>query len=168
MIRTDDDRNAEGFRADVVAIVTGGASGTGREVARALTGWGWAIVIVYLEHQRRAEATVEEILAAGGNVVAVRADPADDLDVERLFDESIAAFAGIDVVVHTTTCRASLLYQSAARHVRPRGLIVAIPTAECITPRVARQLDERGISVGRARPGDVISLLDRWRRKTLG
>lgn len=162
-----DGRNAKTLRADVVAIVTGGASGTGREVARALTGWGWAVVIVYLEHQRRAEATVEEILAAGGNVVAVRADPADDLDVQRLFAESIAAFAGVDVLVHTTTCRASLLYQNAARHVRSRGAIVSVPAADRVTAGVARQLHERGISVGRAPPEDVVPFLDWWRRHTL-
>jgi 3-oxoacyl-[acyl-carrier protein] reductase len=164
----NDGRNAERFRADVVAIVTGGASGTGREVARVLTGWGWAIVIVYLEHQRTAEATVEEILAAGGNVVAVRADPADDLDVQRLFAESIAAFQGVDVLVHTTTCSASLLYQNAARHVRPRGAIVSVPAADRVTPGLARELRERGISVGRAPPEGVVAFLDRWRRHTLG
>jgi NAD(P)-dependent dehydrogenase (short-subunit alcohol dehydrogenase family) len=163
-----DGRDAHGFRSDVVAIVTGGAFGTGREVARALTDWGWAIVIVYLEHQRTAEATVEEILAAGGNIVAVRADPADGLDVQRLFAESIAAFAGVDVVVHTTTCGASLLYQGAARHVRPRGAIVSVPTADPLAPGIARQLHERAISVGRAPPEDVVPFLDRWRRHTLG
>jgi NADP-dependent 3-hydroxy acid dehydrogenase YdfG len=67
-----------------VAIVTGGSSETGREVARALAGWGWAIVVVYLEHQPTVEATVAEILATDGKIVAVRADLADDLDVERL------------------------------------------------------------------------------------
>ena len=165
MIRTDDDgRNAQRFRADVVAIVTGGSSGTGREVARALTGWGWAIVIVYLEHQRAVEATVDEILAAGGNVVAVRADPADDLDVQRLFAESTATFAGVDVVVHTTSDSDSLLYEHAARHVRSRGAIVSTSATGHITPGVARQLRDREISVGRAPPGDVLPFLDRWRR----
>jgi 3-oxoacyl-[acyl-carrier protein] reductase len=169
MIRNDGDgRNAQVLHADVVAIITGGASGTGREVACALTGWGWAIVIVYLEHQRTAEATVEEILAAGGNVVAVRADPADDLDVQRLFAESIAAFQGVDVLVHTTTCSASLLYQNAARHVRRRGAIVSVPAADRVTPGLARELRERGISVGRAPPEGVVGFLDRWRRHTLG
>jgi NAD(P)-dependent dehydrogenase (short-subunit alcohol dehydrogenase family) len=163
-----DGRDAHSFRTDVVAIVTGGASGTGREVARALTGWGWAIVVVYLEHQRTAEATVEEILAAGGTAVAVRADPADDLDVQRLFAESIAAFAAVDVVVHTTTRGAPLLYESAARHVRARGAIVSVPAAAPVTPEIARQLQERGISVGRAPPEDVVPFLDRWRRNTLG
>jgi 3-oxoacyl-[acyl-carrier protein] reductase len=168
MIRTDDDgRNAQGFRADVVAIVTGGSFGAGREVARALTGWGWAVVIVYLEHQRAAEATVDEILVAGGNIVAVRADPADDLDVQRLFAESTAAFAGVDVVVHTTSGSDSLLYQHAARHVRSRGAIVSIPTAGHATPGVARQLHERGISVGRAPPEGLLPFLDKWRRHTM-
>ena len=160
-----DGRNAQRFRADVVAIVTGGSSGTGREVARALTSWGWAIVIVYLEHQGAAEATVDEMLAAGGNVVAVRADPADDLDVQRLFAESTAAFAGVDVVVHTTSGTASLLYQHAARHVRSRGAIVSTSEAGSVTPGIARQLRERRISVGRAPPEDVVSFLDRWRKE---
>ena len=167
MIRTDDDgRNAPALRSDVVAIVTGGSCGLGREVACAVSGWGWATVIVYLEHQRAAEATVEEILGAGGNVVAVRADPADDLDVDRLFAESTAAFAGVDVLVHTTIGSGSLLYERAARHVRSRGTIVSTLATDRVTPAVARQLHERGITVGRAPPEDVLSFRDSWRRQT--
>ena len=161
----DNSRGAQWFRPQVVAIVTGGSSGTGREVARVLTTWDWAIVVVYLEHQRTAEATVAEILAAEGNVVAVRADLADELDVQRLFAESIAAFAGVDVVVHTTTGRASFLYQNAARHVRPRGAVVCISAAARVTPVVARQLSERGITVGSAPPAGLIAFLERWRQR---
>lgn len=168
MIRIGDDgRNAQVLRADVVAIVTGGSSGAGREIARALTSWGWAIVIVYLEHQRAAEATVNEILARGGNVVAVRADPADDLDVQRLFAETTAAFAGVDIVVHTASGSASPLYEHAARHVRARGAIVSVSAADRMTPGVARELHERGISVGRAPPEDVLPFLERWRTHTM-
>ena len=151
-----------------MAIVTGGSAGTGREVARGLAGWGWAIVVVYLEHQRGAEATVAEILAAEGTTVAVRADLADDLDVERLFAESIAAFGGVDVVVHTTTDSASLLYQHAARHVREGGAIVSVSAAERVAPGIARQLRERGITVGRAPPRALLSFLDTWRRPAIG
>jgi NAD(P)-dependent dehydrogenase (short-subunit alcohol dehydrogenase family) len=169
MICEDDDgRTAQSFRTGVVAIVTGGSSGCGREIACGLTVWGWAIVIVYLEHQPVAEATVAEILAAEGNVVAVRADLADELDVQRLFAESRAAFAGVDVIVHTARGTASLLYQHAARHVRSRGAIVSLPAAERVTPAVAPRLRERGISVGRAPPGEVLSFLDTWRRHATG
>jgi 3-oxoacyl-[acyl-carrier protein] reductase len=160
--------SSQELNREVVAIVTGGSTHTGREVARGLAGRGWALVVVYLEEQRRAEATVAEILAAGGNIVAVRADLEDDLDIQRLFAESSAAFEGVDVVVHTTTDRASLLYQHAARHIRQGGAIVSICAPERVTPGVARQLRERGIMVGRAPPEAVLSFLDRWWPRVIG
>jgi short chain dehydrogenase len=149
-----------------VAIVTGGASRTGREVARRVAAWKWAIVVVYLDHQSTAEATLAEIIAAGGTTVAVRADLADDLDVQRLFTESIAAFGGIDVVVHTTTESAAPLYEYAARYVHPGGAIVSTAAAARIPSGVCRQLRERGITVGRAPPEAVLPFLDKWRRRT--
>jgi NAD(P)-dependent dehydrogenase (short-subunit alcohol dehydrogenase family) len=124
-----------------VVIVTGGSYGTGREVVRLLARRGYAIVVVYLDDQSSAEATVEEIFATDGTAVAVRADVSDDLDVARLFDETIAAFGGVDAVVHT----------------------------EKITPALARQLRERAITVEDAgADGDVaelIWLLDRRRHR---
>jgi hypothetical protein len=153
---------------DAVAIVTGGSVGTGREVARGTAGWGWAVVLVYLEDQPTAEATVAEILAAAGSVVAVRADLADDLDVQRLFAESAAAFAGVDVLVHTTPDSAAVLYQHAARHLRPQGAIVSVCADDRVTPAVAFQLRERGIEVGRAPPDGALAFLDRWRRQATG
>jgi 3-oxoacyl-[acyl-carrier protein] reductase len=72
-----------------VAIVTGGSRGIGRAVAGKLAVEGYAVVINYLNNQRGADAAVEEILAANGNAVAVRADVANEVDVERLFNETI-------------------------------------------------------------------------------
>jgi hypothetical protein len=157
--------SARTLRRQAVAIVTGGSVGAGREIARGLALWGWAIVMVYLEHQRTTEAAVGEILAAQGRVVAVRADLADDLDVYRLFAESSAAFAGVDVVVHTTTDSPSLLFKHAARHLRRGGAIVSVAPAPRVTPGAARQLDERDIIVGRTDPEGALSFLDRWRQR---
>ena len=151
-----------------VAIVTGGALRPGRDVARGLASWAWPIVIVYLEHQWRAEATVAEIIAAGGTTVTVRADLADDLDAQRTFTESIAAFGGVDVVVHTTTGTAAPLYQHAARYVRQRGAIVSTVGAESLAPRVESQLRERCITVERVRPDAVLAFLERWWQQSIG
>jgi 3-oxoacyl-[acyl-carrier protein] reductase len=131
-----------------VAIVTGGSSGTGLAAAHRLAASGYAVVISYLHRQRAAEAAVDAILAAHGDAVAVRADAADDLDVQRLFAETIAAFGGIDVVVHTagrrntavpltalaldefdtiarvSTRGAFIVNREAARHLRNGGAIV--------------------------------------------
>jgi 3-oxoacyl-[acyl-carrier protein] reductase len=90
----------DGSPADRVAIVTGGSRGVGRATIRLLAARGYAVVVNYLHNQRAAESTVEAIITDKGAAVAVRADVADDLDGQRLFAETIAAFGGIDAVVH--------------------------------------------------------------------
>jgi 3-oxoacyl-[acyl-carrier protein] reductase len=152
-------------RQEAVAIVTGGSFRSGRQLARGLAGRDWAIVVVYLEHQRTVEATVAEILAADGAIVAVRADLADDLDVQRLFAESSAAFGDVDVVVHTTTESAAILLRHAAQRVRRGGVIVTVSADDTVTPDTARQCRERGIGVGRAPPEGMLTFLDGWRRQ---
>ena len=89
-----------GSPAGRVAIVTGGSRGVGGATVRRLAARGYAVVVNYLHDQRAAELTVEAILAGNSDALAVRADVADHLDVQRLFAETIAAFDGIDVVVH--------------------------------------------------------------------
>jgi len=173
--RSRDGPSAIAPRTDAVAIVTGGTYGIGREVARALARRGHAVVIVYLDDQRSAEATVEEIFAAHGVAVAVRADITDELDVERLFSETLAAFGGVDVLVHTTMRSATVLYQHAARHLHRRAAIVSVSTTEQITNPVAQELRERDITIIELPPAidaagaehgvtDLISFLDRRRR----
>jgi 3-oxoacyl-[acyl-carrier protein] reductase len=143
----------DGSPAGRVAIVTGGSRGIGLAVIRLLAARGYAVVVNYLHDQRAAESTVEAILAGNGDAVAVRADIADDLDVNRLFAETIAAFGGIDVVVHaagspvtvsavTNACldefdalvrintRATFVVnREAARHLRNGGAIVNLTSS---------------------------------------
>ena len=157
-----------------VAIVTGGSCGIGREVARKLAGRGYAVVVVYVRDQGEAEAAVEEILAANGTALAVRADVTDDLDVERLFDETTAAFGNADVVVHTAVRGTSVVNQQAARRLRHGGAIVNVSSSEAVAPAVAGALGARDITVNGLAPGveppgadhdaaDLVALLDRWR-----
>jgi 3-oxoacyl-[acyl-carrier protein] reductase len=159
---------------DVVAIVTGGSRGAGREMARKLASRHYAVVVVYLRNQGEAEAAVEEILAAGGTAVAVRADVEDELDVERLFTETAAAFGCVDVVVHTAMRGTALVHQEAARQLRHGGAIIDVSSSEATTPVLADALRARDITVNGVAPGlespgarhdvaDLIVLLDRWR-----
>jgi 3-oxoacyl-[acyl-carrier protein] reductase len=159
---------------DAVAIVTGGSRGAGREMARKLASRHYAVVVVYLRDQGEADAAVEEILSAGGTAVAIRADVDDELDVERLFTETAAAFGGVDVVVHTAMRGTSLVNQQAARQLRHGGAIIDVSNAEAIAPALADALRARDITVNGVAPGlecpgaqhdvaDLIVLLDRWR-----
>jgi 3-oxoacyl-[acyl-carrier protein] reductase len=151
----------DGSPAGRVAIVTGGSRGIGQAAIRLLAASGYAAVVNYLHDQRAAESTVEAILTGKGAAVAVRADVADDLDVQRLFAETIAAFGGIDVVVHTvgspvatapvaevdldvfdalvriSTRATFIVNREAARHLRNGGAIVNLTTPADSLPLTA-------------------------------
>ena len=143
----------DGSPAGRVAIVTGGSRGVGGATVRRLAARGYAVVVNYLHDQRAAELTVEAILADNNDAIAVRADVADDLDVQRLFAETIAAFDGVDVVVHAAGRRITaapvteagldefdalmrintratfVVNREAARHLRDGGAIVNLSSS---------------------------------------
>ena len=142
-----------GSPAGRVAIVTGASRGVGQAAIRCLAAHGYNVVVNYFHDQRAAESIVDAILADNGNAVAVRADVADDLDVKRLFAETIAAFGGIDVVVHAAGSRITasditkvgldefdalvrintratfVVSQQAAQHLRNGGAIVNLSSS---------------------------------------
>jgi 3-oxoacyl-[acyl-carrier protein] reductase len=158
---------------DAVAIVTGGSRGAGREIARELASRGYAVIVVYLRDQGEAEAALDEIFAANGTALTVRADVTDELDVERLFDETKAAFGGVDVVVHAAMRGAPVVNREAARQLRRGGAIVTVARSEAITPDLAHELRARDITVNGLAPGDeppgadhdvadLLALLGQW------
>lgn len=104
-----------------VVIVTGGSYG----IARAIAGHGYVVVIAYLP-AGDADGVVAEIERAGGASLAIRADVGDELDVERLFDETAAAFGGADVVVHTGAGDETVVNRQAADRLRPGGAIFSV------------------------------------------
>ena len=83
-----------------VALVTGASRGIGRAIAERLSRAGAAVVINYASKADEAKKLAAEIEAAGGQALAVQADVAKVADVVRLFDESLARFGRLDVLVN--------------------------------------------------------------------
>ncbi len=82
---------------DKVALITGAASGIGRESALLFASEGARVVCVDLNEPAAAE-TVETIIAAGGEAVAVTADVSSDEDSHAMVDVAQEVFGGLHVM----------------------------------------------------------------------
>jgi len=83
-----------------VAVVTGAASGLGRETARLLALAGARVVLADLD-AAGLEASAEPIRRAGGEAVTVPTDVADDRAVEALADAAAERCGGLDIWVNS-------------------------------------------------------------------
>src|SRR5699024_9389325 len=80
--------------AGSVCVVTGGASGIGRAVARSLHDRGATVVISDIEQSMLEDAKVDL------DVLGVQADVSRRADVERLAEETLSRYGRVDVVVN--------------------------------------------------------------------
>ena len=80
------------------ALVTGSSRGIGKAVAEALAARGARVAVNYLANKEAAVNTLASM--SGGPHVAIQADVSDPDEVERLFEETVAALGVIDIVVN--------------------------------------------------------------------
>jgi len=83
---------------DKVCIVTGAASGIGKEIALTYAREGGRVAIADL-NQAAAEATATEIRNQGLAAMAVAADVTDEAQVEAAVARVVEAWGGVDVLV---------------------------------------------------------------------
>ena len=83
-----------------VIIVTGASKGIGKEVAILLAKNGAKVVVNYSQSTQEAEDTVGKIVKDGGEAISIKADVSDKVQVTDLFDQTLAAYGKIDVLVN--------------------------------------------------------------------
>ncbi len=91
---------------DRCAVVTGAGGGVGRMFSRALADEGARVVAADID-VAKANVTAAEIVAKGGEAIAVAVDVTDNWSPEAMAEEAIAHFGGIDILVN-----------NAGRHLR--------------------------------------------------
>jgi 3-hydroxybutyrate dehydrogenase len=83
---------------DKVAVVTGAASGIGKEIARTFVAEGAKVVIADL-NQKGADATAAELNGSGKMAIGVAMDVTNEAQVEAGMAKAIDAFGKIDILV---------------------------------------------------------------------
>jgi len=85
--------------AEKVVVITGGNSGVGEAAAKLFAHEG-AKVVISARRVEALEKVAEEIKAAGGEVLAVRADISNVEDCENLMAAAVKTFGKLDVLVN--------------------------------------------------------------------
>src|ERR1700676_3457731 len=84
---------------DKVALLTGASQGIGRETALALAEAG-AKVVAAARNEEKLAALVNEIVAAGGEAIAIKMDVADPDQIKSGFKQTLEKFARLDILVN--------------------------------------------------------------------
>jgi len=83
-----------------VALITGGGTGLGREIARQLAREGMLVAVNYSRSKEDADDTVKELSELGVQARAVQADVGKSEDVKRMLSEVAEGFGRLDLLIN--------------------------------------------------------------------
>ena len=90
-----------------VALITGSDSGIGQATAAEFAKEGADVVVHFLHDEEGAQTTSKAVEAEGRRAVVVRADIREETEVASMFDEAIAAFGSLDILMNNAGVDAS-------------------------------------------------------------
>ncbi|MBC1514057.1 SDR family oxidoreductase [Listeria booriae] len=88
-----------GKLAGKVAVVTGGASGMGRQIAELYAKEGAKVVVADIQLEE-AQKTVDEIKANNGEALAVVANVMKEEDIQAMIDKAVETYGTLDILVN--------------------------------------------------------------------
>lgn len=83
-----------------IALITGGAKGIGRGIALDLAARHWKVALCYRTSEDEANATAQDIVAQGGQPLAIRCDVSDPVAAKNLIARVEQEWGRIDVLIN--------------------------------------------------------------------
>jgi glucose 1-dehydrogenase len=127
------------------ALVTGGNSGIGEAICRAMGGAGASVVVNYLERPEDAERVAAGIEAGGGRAVTIEADVRREDDVEQLFGQAIEKFGTVDILVNNAGIQRDAAILDMSLEQWSSVLSVNLTGSFLCARRAAREFVRRGV-----------------------
>ena len=128
---------------DKVAIVTGAGNGIGREIAQAFAAEGARVVVADI-NPVAGTRVANELVAAGGQALAVATDVADEAQVQQLVATVGEQLGQIDVLVNNAGVVAHKLLLEMDRADWDRQLAVQLTGPFLMSKHAARLMIDRG------------------------
>lgn len=150
------------------ALITGGARRLGREMAIALARRGYAVAIHYAGSDKEAQQTVAEIVALGGQSVALQANLLDEAATQSLIGQASDALGKpLTVLINNASIFEYDTLATATRDSWDRHMESNLRAPFVLTQRFSEQApeagtDEQGEPIARA---CVINMIDQRVRK---
>ena len=83
------------------ALITGGGTGIGREIALYFAREGAGVVVNYSRSEKEATATAQEIRNSGVQSLVIKADVSQDAQVRVMVDRVMEEFGRLDILVNS-------------------------------------------------------------------
>ncbi len=134
------------------ALVTGGGGGLGVAICQALATDGARIVAVGRD-ESKIESTVRQVREQGGHAEAISADITDPDAPERLVNETVSHFGGIDILVNCAGVFIWKKFLDQTREDWDTTVATNLSAPFFLTQQVARVMIEQG------RGGSILNIV---------
>lgn len=144
VIEMDNPMNCElpGIKKKVV-VVTGGASGMGREICEFIATLGAKIAVIDIIEQKGVE-TVKEIGGRGGEAFFTRGDVTNEAAIQGCMEKINAQFGGIDILVNNAGIATLVSFEEMTLEVWKRLVEVNLTGPYICTKAALPYLSVRG------------------------
>jgi glucose 1-dehydrogenase len=129
---------------DKVAVVTGAATGIGRECAFHLARAGAAVVVNYVGKPDDADAAVAQIRKAGSQALAVEADVSESEDVARLIAETVKEFGRLDILINNAGIEKEMPFLETPMALWAKIIAINLTGPWLCTQAAAKQMVRQG------------------------
>jgi glucose 1-dehydrogenase len=127
------------------AIVTGASSGIGRAIAIALGEAGADVIVNYVAGADKAEQVCDDIRRFGVKAFAVKADVADEMQVQRMFAEAIDRLGTVDVLVNNAGLQQDAAFENLTLSQWNRVIGVNLTGQFLCAREAVREFKRRGV-----------------------